>query len=168
MRTGDPKEPCFTWIVMAHASACFSAVILAHLKARAVQAYSGSRSSNAIPALTNHHPLSAGIEWELVPMTCWAVVRDGRRRTGRRRIFDPMVTLTTELLTERANHDKRAWRPAPPIKPGHQRAIPRPRVLETSGAEATPAWATTVSKYREFFHWVGLRLGNEGSADPGS
>ena len=36
-------------------SACFSAVILADLKARAVQAYGGSRSSNAIPALTTTH-----------------------------------------------------------------------------------------------------------------
>ena len=55
MRTEDPEGPCFTWIVMAHASACFSVVILADLKARAVQAYGGSRSSNAIPALTTTH-----------------------------------------------------------------------------------------------------------------
>jgi hypothetical protein len=31
---------------------------------------------------THHHPLSAGIAWELMPMTCWAMVRaDSARRS---------------------------------------------------------------------------------------
>ena len=35
-------------------------------------------------------------------MAGWAVAGDTSRRTGRRRIFDPLVTLTSELLMGRA------------------------------------------------------------------
>ena len=53
--TESLEEPCIAWIVNADACACFSVVILATLKARAVQAHGGSGSSQAIPALTTTH-----------------------------------------------------------------------------------------------------------------
>ena len=43
-------------------------------------------------------------------MTCWAMVGVGRSSDGRRRIFKPLVTLTTELLTERADKPLRWYR----------------------------------------------------------
>ena len=51
MRTGDPEEPCFTWIVMAHASACFSAVILLWFVRPLQSAQGGSSSSRLKGAL---------------------------------------------------------------------------------------------------------------------
>ena len=50
---------------------------------------------------THHHPLSVPVELEVVPMTCWAVLVS---KESASELFQPGVTLMTELLTERAVH----------------------------------------------------------------
>ena len=51
-------------------------------------------------------------------MAGWAAVGDKSRRTGRRRIFKPLVPLTTQLLTERAARRDGAGTPRPGVSSG--------------------------------------------------
>ena len=53
--TESLQEPCITWIVNAHACACFSVMILAHLLNTRSQGYGGSGRSNATGTLITTH-----------------------------------------------------------------------------------------------------------------